>query len=115
MPGPLCRGYTQQLIVLTELIKSEPPIDLPPLSFLGLLLLLLLQWRNEELVPVREILRNFTRKGDERKGEYIYNVLEDDYARRGPRGIVLALGGRCSRNSKTCRAISLQACRRDGE
>lgn len=73
MPGPLCRGYTQQLIVLTELIKSEPPIDLPPLSFLGLLLLLLLQWRNEELVPVREILRNFTRKVWGMKGkENIY-------------------------------------------
>lgn len=27
--GPLCRGYTQQLIVLTELIKSGP-IDSPP-------------------------------------------------------------------------------------
>lgn len=64
----------------------------------------------------REILRNL----DERKGEYIYiciyNVLEGDYARRGPRGIVLAgEDARPARNSKTCRAISLQACRRDGE
>lgn len=49
----------------------------------------------------REILRNL----DERKGGNeniyicIYNVLEGDYARRGPRGIVLA-GGRCSPRAK---------------
>lgn len=55
-------------------------------------------------------------KGKENIYICIYNVLEGDYARRGPRGIVLAgEDARPARNSKTCRAISLQACRRDGE